>query len=103
MLKKVLLFAGLFGILLASCSQEDGGRLAPDSTTSEGPGVEVLLNFGAEQLRDASLEQGQKAQSGRAFDYVVYDETNGGTTTTSSHLDLSSVKGRIMPTQGSYS
>ena len=90
--------AGLFGILLASCSQEDGDRLAPDSTTSEGPGVEVLLNFGAEQLRDASLEQRQKAQSGRAFDYVVYDETNGGTTTTSSHLDLSSVKGDIKAT-----
>ena len=98
MLKKVLLFASLFGILLASCSQEDGDRLAPDSATSEGPGVEVLLNFGAEQLRDASLEQGQKAQSGRAFDYVVYDETNGGTTTTSSHLDLSSVKGDIKAT-----
>ena len=98
MLKKVLLFAGLFGILLASCSQEDGDRLAPDFATSEGPGVEVMLNFGAEQLRDTSLEQGQKAQSGRAFDYVVYDETNGGTTTTSSHLDLSSVKGDIKAT-----
>ena len=98
MLKKVLLFAGLFGILLASCSQEDGDRLAHDSATSEGPGVEVMLNFGAEQLRDTSLEQGQKAQSGRAFDYVVYDETNGGTTTTSSHLDLSSVKGDIKAT-----
>ena len=98
MLKKVLLFAGLFGIFLASCRQEDGDRLAPDSATSEGPGVEVLLDFGAEQLRDASLEQRQKAQSGRAFDYVVYDETNGGTTTTSSHLDLSSVKGDIKAT-----
>lgn len=98
MLKKVLLFAGLFGILLTSCSQEDGDRLAHNSATSEGPGVEVMLDFGAEQLRDTSLEQGQKAQSGRAFDYVVYDETNGGTTTTSSHLDLSSVKGDIKAT-----
>ena len=98
MLKKVLLFAGLFGILLASCRQEDGDRLAHDSATSEGSGVEVMLDFGAEQLRDTSLEQGQKAQSGRAFDYVVYDETNGGTTTTSSHLDLSSVKGDIKAT-----
>ena len=98
MLKKVLLFAGLFGILLASCSQEDGDRLAYDATTSEGPGVEVMLNFGAEQLRDTSSERGQKAHSGRAFDYVVYDETNGGTTTTSSHLDLSSVKGDIKAT-----
>ena len=78
MLKKVLLFASLFGILLASCRQEDGDRLAHDAATSEGSGVEVLLDFGAEQLRDTSLEQGQKAQSGRAFDYVVYDETNGG-------------------------
>jgi len=58
MLKKLLLFAGLFGTLLASCSQEDGDRLAPDSATSEGPGVEVMLNFGAEQFRDTSLEQG---------------------------------------------
>lgn len=98
MLKKVLLFAGLFGILLASCSQEDGDRLAYDATTSEGPGVEVMLNFGAEQLRDTSSERGQKAHSGRAFDYVVYDETNAGTTTTSSHLDLSSVKGDIKAT-----
>ena len=98
MLKKVLLFASLFGILLASCRQEDGDRLAHDAATSEGSGVEVLLDFGAEQLRDTSLEQGQKAQSGRAFDYVVYDETNGGTTTTSSHLDLSSVKGDIKAT-----
>ena len=55
MLKKLLLFAGLFGTLLASCSQEDGDRLAPDSATSEGPGVEVMLNFGAEQFRDTSL------------------------------------------------
>ena len=98
MLKKVLLFASLFGILLASCRQEDGDRLAYDAATSEGSGVEVLLDFGAEQLRDTSLEQGQKAQSGRTFDYVVYDETNGGTTTTSSHLDLSSVKGDIKAT-----
>ena len=94
MLKKLLLFAGLFGTLLASCSQDDSDRLAHEATTPEGPGVEVMLNFGAEQFRDTSLEQGQKTQSGRAFDYVVYDETNGGTTTTSSHLDLSSVKGR---------
>ena len=57
-----------------------------------------MLNFGAEQFRDTSLEQGKKTQSGRAFDYVVYDETNGGTTTTSSHLDLSSVKGDIKAT-----
>ena len=64
MLKKVLLFASLFGILLASCRQEDGDRLAHDAATSEGSGVEVLLDFGAEQLRDTSLEQGQKAQSG---------------------------------------
>ena len=98
MLKKLLLFAGLFGTLLASCSQDDSDRLAHEATTSEGPGVEVMLNFGAEQFRDTSLEQGQKTQSGRAFDYVVYDETNGGTTTTSSHLDLSSVKGDIKAT-----
>ena len=98
MLKKLLLFAGLFGTLLASCSQDDSDRLAHEATTPEGPGVEVMLNFGAEQFRDTSLEQGQKAQSGRAFDYVVYDETNGGTTTTSSHLDLSSVKGDIKAT-----
>ena len=98
MLKKLLLLAGLFGTLLASCSQDDSDRLAHEATTSEGPGVEVMLNFGAEQFRDTSLEQGQKTQSGRAFDYVVYDETNGGTTTTSSHLDLSSVKGDIKAT-----
>ena len=98
MLKKLLLFAGLFGTLLASCRQEDGDRLAHNSATSEGPGVEVMLDFGAEQFRDTSSEQGQKTQSGRAFDYVVYDETNGGTTTTSSHLDLSSVKGDIKAT-----
>ena len=98
MLKKLLLFAGLFGTLLASCSQDDSDRLAHEATTPEGPGVEVMLNFGAEQFRDTSLEQGQKTQSGRAFDYVVYDETNGGTTTTSSHLDLSSVKGDIKAT-----
>ena len=47
MLKKVLLFAGLFGILLASCRQEDGDRLAHDAATSEGSGVEVMLDFGA--------------------------------------------------------
>lgn len=98
MLKKLLLLAGLFGTLLASCSQDDSDRLAHEATTPEGPGVEVMLNFGAEQFRDTSLEQGQKTQSGRAFDYVVYDETNGGTTTTSSHLDLSSVKGDIKAT-----
>jgi len=44
MLKKVLLFASLFGILLASCRQEDGDRLAHDAATSEGSGVEVLLD-----------------------------------------------------------
>ena len=98
MLKKLLLLAGLFGTLLASCSQDDSDRLAHEATTPEGPGVEVMLNFGAEQFRDTSLEQGQKTQSGRAFDYVVYDEMNGGTTTTSSHLDLSSVKGDIKAT-----
>ena len=98
MLKKLLLLAGLFGTLLASCSQDDSDRLAHEATTPEGPGVEVMLDFGAEQFRDTSSEQGQKTQSGRAFDYVVYDETNGGTTTTSSHLDLSSVKGDIKAT-----
>lgn len=64
MLKKLLLLAGLFGTLLASCSQDDSDRLAHEATTPEGPGVEVMLNFGAEQFRDTSLEQGQKTQSG---------------------------------------
>ena len=56
MLRKLLLLAGLFGTLLASCSQDDSDRLAHEATTPEGPGVEVMLNFGAEQFRDTSLE-----------------------------------------------
>lgn len=52
MFKKLLLFTGLFGALLGSCRQEDANRLADDATTPAGPGVELLLDFGADQLRE---------------------------------------------------
>ena len=101
MFKKLLLFTGLFGALLGSCRQEDANRLADDATTPEGPGVELLLDFGADQLREtptSPAEEQAQAQAGRAFDYVVYDETDGGTTKTAPHLDPSTVTGDVTAT-----
>ena len=101
MFKKLLLFTGLFGALLGSCRQEDANRLADDATTPEGPGVELLLDFGADQLREtptSPVEEQAQAQAGRAFDYVVYDETDGGTTKTAPHLDPSTVTGDVTAT-----
>ncbi|MBF1309653.1 MAG: hypothetical protein HXN00_09525, partial [Porphyromonadaceae bacterium] len=101
MFKKLLLFTGLFGALLGSCRQEDANRLADEATTPEGPGVELLLDFGADQLREtptSPVEEQAQAQAGRAFDYVVYDETDGGTTKTAPHLDPSTVTGDVTAT-----
>ena len=101
MFKKLLLFTGLFGALLGSCRQEDANRLADDATTPAGPGVELLLDFGADQLREtptSPAEEQAQAQAGRAFDYVVYDETDGGTTKTAPHLDPSTVTGDVTAT-----
>ena len=101
MFKKLLLFTGLFGALLGSCRQEDANRLADDATTPAGPGVELLLDFGADQLREtptSPAEEQAQAQAGRAFDYVVYDETDGGTTKTAPHLDPSTVMGDVTAT-----
>ena len=99
MFKKLLLLTGLFGALLSSCRQEDGNRLADDATTPAGPGVELLLDFGADQLRETpSSPAEEQAQAGRAFDYVVYDETDGGTTKTAPHLDPSTVTGDVTAT-----
>ena len=99
MLKKLLLFTGLFGALLGSCRQEDANRLADDATTPAGPGVELLLDFGADQLRETPTSPAEEqAQAGRAFDYVVYDETDGGTTKTAPHLDPSTVTGDVTAT-----
>ena len=101
MFKKILLFTGLFGALLGSCRQEDANRLADDATTPAGPGVELLLDFGADQLREtptSPAEEQAQAQAGRAFDYVVYDETDGGTTKTAPHLDPSTVTGDVTAT-----
>lgn len=99
MFKKLLLFTGLFGALLGSCRQEDANRLADDATTPEGPGVELLLDFGADQLRETPTSPAEEqAQAGRAFDYVVYDETDGGTTKTAPHLDPSTVTGDVTAT-----
>ena len=101
MFKKLLLFTGLFGALLGSCRQEDANRLADDTTTPAGPGVELLLDFGADQLREtptSPAEEQAQAQAGRAFDYVVYDETDGGTTKTAPHLDPSTVTGDVTVT-----
>ena len=99
MFKKLLLFTGLFGALLGSCRQEDANRLADDATTPAGPGVELLLDFGADQLRETpSSPAEEQAQAGRAFDYVVYDETDGGTTKTAPHLDPSTVTGDVTAT-----
>ena len=101
MFKKLLLFTGLFGALLGSCRQEDVNRLADDTTTPAGPGVELLLDFGADQLREtptSPAEEQAQAQAGRAFDYVVYDETDGGTTKTAPHLDPSTVTGDVTAT-----
>ena len=99
MFKKLLLFIGLFGALLGSCRQEDANRLADDATTPAGPGVELLLDFGADQLRETpSSPAEEQAQAGRAFDYVVYDETDGGTTKTAPHLDPSTVTGDVTAT-----
>ena len=99
MFKRVLLFTGLFGALLGSCRQEDANRLADDATTPAGPGVELLLDFGADQLRETPTSPAEEqGQSGRAFDYVVYDETDGGTTKTAPHLDPSTVTGDVTAT-----
>ena len=99
MIKKLLLFTGLFGALLGSCRQEDANRLADDATTPAGPGVELLLDFGADQLRETPASPAEEqAQAGRAFDYVVYDETDGGTTKTAPHLDPSTVTGDVTAT-----
>jgi len=99
MFKKLLLFTGLFGALLGSCRQEDANRLADDATTPAGPGVELLLDFGADQLRETPTSPAEaQAQAGRAFDYVVYDETDGGTTKTAPHLDPSTVTGDVTAT-----
>ena len=99
MFKKLLLFTGLFGALLGSCRQEDANRLADDATTPAGPGVELLLDFGADQLRETPASPAEEqAQAGRAFDYVVYDETDGGTTKTAPHLDPSTVTGDVTAT-----
>ena len=99
MIKKLLLFTGLFGVLLGSCRQEDANRLADDATTPAGPGVELLLDFGADQLRETPTSPAEaQAQAGRAFDYVVYDETDGGTTKTAPHLDPSSVTSDVTAT-----
>ena len=99
MFKKLLLFTGLFGALLGSCRQEDANRLADDATTPAGPGVELLLDFGADQLRETPTSPAEEqAQAGRAFDYVVYDETDGGTTKTAPHLDPSSVTSDVTAT-----
>ena len=99
MFKKLLLFTGLFGALLGSCRQEDANRLADDATTPAGPGIELLLDFGADQLRETPTSPAEaQAQAGRAFDYVVYDETAGGTTKTAPHLDPSTVTGDVTAT-----
>ena len=99
MFKKLLLFTGLFGALLGSCRQEDANRLADDATTPTGPGIELLLDFGADQLRETPTSPAEaQAQAGRAFDYVVYDETAGGTTKTAPHLDPSTVTGDVTAT-----
>ena len=99
MFKKLLLFTGLFGALLGSCRQEDANRLADDATTPAGPGVELLLDFGADQLRETPTSPAEaQAQAGRAFDYVVYDETAGGTTKTAPHLDPTAVTGDVTAT-----
>lgn len=99
MFKKLLLFTGLFGALLGSCRQEDANRLADDATTPTGPGIELLLDFGADQLRETPTSPAEEqAQAGRAFDYVVYDETAGGTTKTAPHLDPSTVTGDVTAT-----
>ena len=99
MFKKLLLFTGLFGALLGSCRQEDVNRLADDATTPAGPGVELLLDFGADQLRETPTSPAEEqGQAGRAFDYVVYDETAGGTTKTAPHLDPSTVTGDVTAT-----
>ena len=99
MIKKLLLFTGLFGALLGSCRQEDANRLADDATTPAGPGIELLLDFGADQLRETPTSPAEEqAQAGRAFDYVVYDETAGGTTKTAPHLDPSTVTGDVTAT-----
>ena len=99
MIKKLLLFTGLFGVLLGSCRQEDANRLADDATTPMGPGIELLLDFGADQLRETPTSPAEEqAQAGRAFDYVVYDETAGGTTKTAPHLDPSTVTGDVTAT-----
>jgi hypothetical protein len=99
MFKKLLLFTGLFGALLGSCRQEDANRLADDATPPAGPGVELLLDFGADQLRETPTSPAEEqAQAGRAFDYVVYDETDGGTTKTAPHLDPSTVTGDVTAT-----
>ena len=50
MLKKVLLFAGLFGTLLASCSQDDSDQLAQVTLSSIGSMVQALLQVGSTSM-----------------------------------------------------
>ena len=50
MLKKVLLFAGLFGTLLASCSQDDSDQLAQVTLSSIGSMVQVLHQVGSTSM-----------------------------------------------------
>ena len=55
MLKKVLLFAGLFGSLLASCSQDDSDRLAQVTLSSIGSMVQDLHQVGSTSMVRVSL------------------------------------------------
>ena len=50
MLKKLLLFAGLFGTLLASCSQDDSDQLAQVTLSSIGSMVQVLHQVGSTSM-----------------------------------------------------
>lgn len=53
--KKVLLFAGLFGTLLASCSQDDSDRLAQVTLSSIGSMVQDLHQVGSTSMVRVSL------------------------------------------------
>ena len=54
-LGKVLLFAGLFGTLLASCSQDDSDRLAQVTLSSIGSMVQDLHQVGSTSMVRVSL------------------------------------------------
>ena len=86
-----------FGALLGSCRQEDANRLADDATTPTGPGARAPARLWLQIscTRRLRLPAEAQAQAGRAFDYVVYDETAGGTTKTAPHLDPSTVTGDV--------